>query len=264
MRSVSLSRSYLSFRCNYIRGRTNRRIEYQYQGDLKSGQRLVETRNSSTGYRRRREGREEREGREGREGREEREEREGEQDSSRRWKQLGLSISTDIEDWRQQALYTSSEESGSTEIESEDSSRNSSICDDVTTDDDVIKFEEGDVTSVRRVRSLALFQALPINVITDYSNYLSDTYVAQVSTFSDSNSEDEYAQLNQQHVEKHSAQHVLNNLTQQVQESGRKTGMFIKNGRLDRNINSDVAYKHFPHFREKGVWVKPPMFRNFL
>ena len=259
VRSVSLSRSYLSFRCNYIRGRTNRRIEYQYQGDLKSGQRLVESRNSSTEYGRKSEGRE---GREGREEREEREGREGELDSSRRWKQLGLSVCTDIEDWRHQTLYTSSEESGSTGIESEVSSRNSSICDDVTTDDDVIKFEDGDVTSVRRVRSLAPFQALPINVITDHS--FSDTYVAQVSTFSDSDSEDESAQLNQQHVEKDSAQHVLNNLTQHVQESGRETGMFIKNGRLDKNINSDVAYKHFPHFREKRVWVKPPMFRNFL
>ena len=244
VRSVSLSRSYLSFRCNYIRGRTNRRVEYQFQGDLKSGQLQVETR--TTGHERSEE-------------RKERGERkEEERDCSRRWKQLGLSVSSDVEDWRQQTLYTSSEES--TEIESEDSSTNSSICDDVITDDDVIKFKEGDVTSVRRVRSLAPFQALPINVIT----YLSDTYVAQVSAFSDSDTEDESAQLDQQHVEKHSVQHVLNNLTQHVYKSGRETGMFIKNGRLDRKINSDVAYKHFPHFCEKGVWVKPPMFRNFL
>ena len=252
VRSVSLSRSYLSFRCNYIRGRTNRRIEYQFQGDLKSGQLQVETR--TTGY----EGSERSEGSEERAGRERSEKRKEERDCSRRWNQLGLSVSSDVEDWRQQTLYTSSEES--TEIESEDSSTNSSICDDVITDDDIIKFEEGDVTSVRRVRSLAPFQALPINVIT----YLSDTYVAQVSAFSDSDTEDESAQLDQQHVEKHSVQHVLNNLTQHVHKSGRETGMFIKNGRLDRKINSDVAYKHFPHFREKRVWVKPPMFRNFL
>ncbi|KAL5251768.1 hypothetical protein ACHWQZ_G014799 [Mnemiopsis leidyi] len=262
VRSVALSRSYLSFRCKYIRGRTNTRVLYQYKGDLKSGQLLVENRGER---RERREGRESRERREGRERRESRESRELESREGREgreeldsWRNqsvcshLGKPAISDIEDWRLQTFHQSSELHSVLSTDSD-----CSLPVDVTTDGDVTTFKEGDIRSVRRVNSLAPFLALPLDLITHASSPGAG-FVAAVSVFSDS--EDESALLDVQHVQ----EHVEHTVVQHVQYSGRETGMFIKNGRSDSQIHRDVAYKHFPHFHEKEKWVKPVMFRNFL
>ena len=227
---IPLYKSYLSFRANYLKGRTSKKIAFQYQGSPKSGQLQIEEVSRSEEV--------------ARSENKNFTEQELEQGSYEKWRNhgnqsdcclLGQSHPSEVEDWRNCDISSSGDECY-------DDASDKTDPDDVTHFTDVTTFYEGEITSVVHAVGLTPFKALSLEVIPEPTS-------AVVRTSDGSDSEEDGP-------ERAASPHVQN--------GSRISGIFIENGRADLNVHRDMAYRHFPYVHEKLDWKQPPMFSNFL